>query len=57
MTYKTIAIKQKTYDYVEDCEFVYRKAHPEFERIPISKEKILFEICKFYLDKTERKVE
>jgi len=56
MSYKTIAIKQKSYDLLDDCEFIYRKYHPELVLIPISKNKIIYEVCKFYLIKTEKKV-
>jgi hypothetical protein len=57
MSYKTIAIRPKNYALIDDCELIYRKAHKEFECIPISKDKIIYEICKFYLNRTEKQVE
>jgi len=56
MIYKTVAIRAKVYKLINDSEIIYRKAHKEFDSVPLSKNKILFEICKFYLHKTELEV-
>jgi len=56
MGYKTIAIRPKIYNLIDDCEIIYRSHHPEFNSLVLSKNKILFEICKFYLLKTKLEV-
>lgn len=49
MTSKLIRIDSKTYDMVEDCINDFIRHHPEFKEVPISKNKIIYEIAKFYL--------
>ena len=38
---------------IEKCVLLYREHHPELEKINISKNKILHEIAKFYLEGTK----
>jgi hypothetical protein len=52
--YKTISVNSELVLFIEDCEFVYRQAHPEFALVPLSKSKILYEVIKFYLKGTEK---
>ena len=54
--YNTINAKDEILDYLDNCEIVYLEHHPEMLNIPISKNKILFEICKFYLNDTRFKI-
>lgn len=35
---------------VDDCKREYIKHHPELEETKITDNKILFEVCKFYLE-------
>lgn len=56
MTYKSVAIREKSYSLLDDCEYIYKKFHPELKLIPLSKDKIIYEVCKFYLVKTEKEV-
>lgn len=55
--YKTLAIEEKMFNYLDDCEYIYRKHHPELNNIYLTKTKILYEIIKFYLQKTERNIQ
>lgn len=54
--YKTLALEGSVFDLFDDCEFIYRKAHPELKHVYLSKSKIEFEIRKFYLKGTEKEV-
>lgn len=56
MTYKSVLIKPDVFDLIADCETIYRKHHPELNNIPLSKNKILYEVFKFYLLKTPLEV-
>ena len=55
--YKTLAIEEKMFEYLDDCELIYRKYHPELQFVQLTKTKILYEIIKFYLKKTEREIQ
>ena len=54
--YVTQRVKKSVADLDKDCEFIYRKAHPELKHVTLSKSKIHYEIKKFYLSKTEKEV-
>jgi len=54
--YKTVAVEDKTLGFLSDCEYIYRKHHPELKDIVLTKSKILNEVMRFYLDKTERSI-
>ena len=50
--YTNIAVKPETKDkLISECMEEYRKHHPELDHIPISHDKILHEVCKYYLEK------
>lgn len=34
---------------LKSCVEEYRKYHPEIDKIPITQDKILYEVCRFYL--------
>jgi len=55
--YKTLAIEDKMFKLLDDCEFIYRKNKPFLENIYLTKTKILYEVIKFYLKKTEREIQ
>lgn len=52
--YRTLCVKNEITELLSDCEFVYREVHPEFNMVPLSKSKILYEVLKFYLKGTSR---
>ena len=47
--YKQIRVKKDTDELIDDCIAEYLKHHPEMRKIPISRNKIIYEIGKFYL--------
>lgn len=49
MTYKRPAIKKDTAELLQRCKDEYLKHHKEFLHIPISDDKIIFEMANFYL--------
>lgn len=49
MTYKTIAIKPDISILLEKCKEEFLDHHPELQNMPISYNKIIYEIAKFYL--------
>ena len=55
--YKTLAVEDETLKYLDDCEFIYRKHHPELKDIFLTRTKILKEVIRFYLNKTEKEIE
>jgi hypothetical protein len=52
--FKTINVSEKTKAMVKLCEEEYRTHHPELDAIPLSEDKIMFEVMKFYLPKHKR---
>jgi hypothetical protein len=46
---KIVKISNTTNDLLEECIVVYRKAHKEMNEIKISRNKIIYEIAKYYL--------
>ena len=54
--YQTMRIKNKVVALLDDCEYIYRKYHPELNEVYLSKSKVLYEVIKFYLQKTEKKI-
>ena len=34
---------------MQDCKALYLKSHPEMEHIKLTENKVLFEICEYYL--------
>ena len=54
--YRSISVEKQLFPLLKDCEFIYRQHHPELEKIPLSKSKIIYEVIKFYLRKTEKEV-
>lgn len=55
--YKTLAVEEKTLKFLKDCEFIYRQHHPELKDVVLTNTKILKEVIRFYLNKTERQIE
>lgn len=47
--YKQIRIKDNTNDILNKCVQEFLRHHPELKEIPISRNKIIYEVCKFYL--------
>ena len=56
INYKPMQIKEDVLELLGDCEFIYRQYHPELNEVYLSKSKILYEVFKFYLQKTTRAV-
>lgn len=54
--YKNVAFEEKILKYLDDCEYIYRKHHPELKDLVLTKSKIMMEVMRFYLNGTERKV-
>jgi len=48
LTYKLLPVKPNTAKAVEACKRIFRHHHPEFDEIPISFNKIIAELCKWY---------
>jgi hypothetical protein len=48
-----IRIDEEVDEKVKLCKKLYREHHPEFDKIPLSKNKIINEMAKFYLDGTK----
>lgn len=49
MGYKTAKIRNNTQELLNKCEEEYLRHHPEMKNIPLSKDKIIYEIANFYL--------
>lgn len=49
MSYTNIRIKNTTNTLLDDCVNDFLQHHPEFKEIPISRNKIIFEIATIYL--------
>jgi len=49
MVYKQVKIKQKTDELIDQCVRSFRYHHPELDEIPISRNKIVYEMAIFYL--------
>lgn len=49
MVYKQVKIKKETDEIIDQCEKSYRFHHPEFNQINLSRNKIIYEIAKYYL--------
>lgn len=49
MSDKIVKISKNTNDLLDECIIVYRKAHKEFDEVKISRNKIIYEIAKYYL--------
>ena len=47
--YKVIHVKNKTDNILMDCINEFLRHHPEMKEIKISRNKIIYEIAKFYL--------
>ena len=54
--YYQIRVDEDTFHLITICEKLYREHHPELDKIPVSKNKMVFEISVFYLDKTKYQV-
>jgi hypothetical protein len=50
MSEKIIKIKSETDKLLEECIKTFREHHPEFEQMKISRNKIIYEIAKYYKD-------
>ena len=48
--YVTIAVTKEMKDRLELCKEDFLRHHPEFRSIPISYNKILYEVTRFYLE-------
>lgn len=53
---KQARIDKNTAELLNLCEKLYREHHPELDKIYISKNKIIFEICDFYLKNTRYEI-
>jgi len=49
MGYINIRVTEQTKELIEQCESMYRKHHPEFDGVPLSRNKILLEMGRYYL--------
>jgi hypothetical protein len=49
MNTKNIRITKETDDLLEKCRLEYLKHHPEMRHVPLSYDKILYEIAFFYM--------
>ena len=49
MSYKKVNVDIQTDDLIKDCINDYKRHNPQFEKIPISRNKIIYEVCKYYL--------
>ena len=47
--YVKVAVRKETAEMLEDCKENYLEHHPEMQHVKITKDKILFEVTKFYL--------
>jgi hypothetical protein len=48
-SHKTIILRKETYDLIRDnVEREYRRHHPELDHIPLSIEKLEYEMIKYY---------
>lgn len=54
--YVTINIEKERVEELNKCEILYRKYHPEFNNMKLTKSKIMYEIIKFYLRGTEHAI-
>jgi len=48
-SYTKITVKNSTNMMIKDCKKIFVKYHPEFEEIPISDNKMVYELAKRYL--------
>ena len=46
--YYNIAVRKDTFSNISVVEKIYRRYHPELDGIPLSKDKLLKEVIKFY---------
>ena len=49
MGYMGVKLKRETFDLLQECINDFIGHHPELKHIPISKNKIIYEMAKFYL--------
>lgn len=47
--YTSIKIDTENLEELDKCVTEYRRHHPELDKIPISRNKIIYEIAKYYL--------
>jgi hypothetical protein len=47
--YRRIDARADVFELFEQCEVEYRRHHPEFEGMPLSRSKILRQVCRHYL--------
>jgi len=55
--YISVSVETANLVLLKHAEVVYREHHPELHLIPLSKSKVIYEVLKFYLDKTKFKVD
>lgn len=55
MTYRNVILKSKTFNYLNECKEEYLFHHPEMEHIPISNDKIIYEMEKLWLKTNKSK--
>lgn len=48
-TYVKLSIRHNTSELLKNCIKLYRQHHPELNHMPISQDKIIYEICKYYI--------
>ena len=51
MKRKPVILNENVFDMIPQCKEEYLKHHPEMKEVPISNNKILFEVMKHYLKK------
>jgi hypothetical protein len=49
MTYKVVHIKKETAELINQCKQEFLSHHPEMKQMPISYNKIIYEMAVFYL--------
>lgn len=48
---KPVMLDDDVFEIVQQCEADYRSHHPELDKVPLSKNKIIYEMGKYYLEK------
>lgn len=49
-----VKISPKTKALLIDCRAIYRNEHPELDEMYLSNNKILYEVCRFYVETYNR---
>lgn len=47
--YIKLSVKKEVFELLLQCIEEYRKHHPEMDQVPITQNKIIYEVCSFYI--------